>query len=362
MLKKGSLLLILLIGCLAITTQSKKTDVSELINDVSNGFNKVRNNAENKASELVGEIEQSNIFGNINGSISELVTTIFKGYNMAVDKAENVAKDVVHKIEEELKTNKNKREVKLRLRRDLDTSIDNIKNKTVHLANKIANITNNLEINDKIVGMFDMILNNLETIVTKINTKIMSTLDENSLAKSSEENNETAKFSVTEIDEKKRDITTTTAEDKPITTTTAADKSITTTTAADKPITTTTDAAKSKANDKYKKIADFYKKKYAGKFIYMDEDDKTSDDKKERRRRSIEEESDEEEISADEEEVSADEELEKIKSVKNEKWELTGVNGTKYKEEYRQAGKEFANSLKKLTLEILDEFFDDNKQ
>lgn len=134
MLKKSSLLLILLLGLLALTAESKQTtNVSELLKDVSTGFNKVRNNAEAKASELVTEIEQSKVFGNINGTVSELVTTIFKGYNMVVDKAEKVAKDVVHKIEAELKASKKEVNVKTRLKRGLESNIDNIKNKTVHL-------------------------------------------------------------------------------------------------------------------------------------------------------------------------------------------------------------------------------------
>lgn len=332
MLKKDSLLLVLLLGLLALTAESKKTtDVSELLKDVSAGFNKVRDNAENKASELVSQIEQSKVFGNINGTVSELVTTIFKGYNIVVDKAEMVAKDVVHKLESELKADKKEVSGKVRLKRNLESNIDNLKNKTVHLANKIANITEHLKISDKITGMFDMILNNLEHVITKINGKIMQAIDESTEKETDKDN----AFKVTEIDSKKRAQTTTAAP------------------------------AAAAANDKYKKMADFYKKKYAGNFVYdpaAEEGDK-SEKKAQRRRRSVDEDDEEEEEAAsdeDEEEAEVEETTSKTNKNKNP-FKLKDVDSKKYKEQYRQAGKEFAASLRNLTLELLDELFDDKE-
>lgn len=118
------------------------------------------------------------------------------------------------------------------------------------------------------------------------------------------------------------------------------------------------------ANEKYMKMAEFYKKKYAGNFVYdpAAAAKEGGDKKAEIRRRSVDEddEEDEEEVSA-EEDAKDDEETTASKSHKqnnNSQFELKGVNSTKYKEEYRQAGKEFAASLKNLTLELLDELFD----
>jgi hypothetical protein len=180
--------------------------------------------------------------------------------------------------------------------------------------------------------MFDSILNNLDSIITRINGKIMSALDEPT-EKKGRDAEKSPEFSVTEIDSKKR-----------------ADNTST--------VATTT--------NKYMKMAEFYKKKYASKFTYdpdaKDEEkaekpekpEKTEMPEKEkkydRKRRSSDDE-DESEEDAEDEEIN-------MKIDEND-LELKGVNTTKYKEEYRQAGVEFAQSLKNLTLELLDDLFDE---
>jgi hypothetical protein len=131
-MRKTSVLVILLVFC-TWAAEAKSANVSELVADVTTGFDSVRTNAENKATEIITEIEKSKVFRKINGTVSELVKTIFKGYNMVVDKAEEVAKDMVSKIEAELKTNK--KDSKNRAKRDVEDRIENIKNKTVHLGN-----------------------------------------------------------------------------------------------------------------------------------------------------------------------------------------------------------------------------------
>ena len=249
--------------------EEQGADLAGAVSKIFESFNQVRDEAESMAFKVVKQIEKDNIFGANIVNISGLVESIFSKFDQVVNEAEKVGHQIVKGLVN-IKVDINKAQ-----KRDASEALVN---QTANFAKNVANLTQKLELVEFFNGIIKPVNKILEKIAANIdNSKMMNShIDE-------------------DISESKRDVGNSSSQTE-----------FNQTTSAPQP---QQDAEKDKEAEKYKKIGDFYRNKYAAKYMKTTtESVPVKRDLKER---------------------------------------------DQFYERYRQAGKHFAQELKNITVELI---------